>query len=567
MRGTTRTNTLALDVFEMCLNSIVFNSESSFASKSILKLSKSSAYHLQAMNSDVNIVHAFISFNLLQFIGLFAVRSLLGVFVVLSMRYKREPRNLSLGFVIYCSDLYGGIIYLLSGFLEGGKFDSRRLLYSCLNFYFVIVDMRNAVDFFMFRVIICVLDKFVFQTNYGELPKYLKADMAESSFPQEGSHPWVAMRDIMTFSERVVKLTVENGNKKTWSGLGFLRNNGVCTSVYTVAHVLCDYHKLKYESVRDGEQVILSRNENNGGYDVSNDYDPVSFAQAGSECKGANVRPLESSETKDVDSLFFIKLDACLEPLLCWVSRFSFDKDNSIRAAINLETGNSGGPAFAVLKNGDVRYAGATSAGEKTGRNGNHISCICQGDVNGERVYGSDADSVGSERGNTLRSKASTKKKVLSNDVDSLNKKVQSLHDQLVGCWYADASKDGNEVTWVDNHYDIVGRLEEGDDIDHPRDCEEAGKQKRRKKKKLTVLEHKSKIYEQFRDIWSEAELILGQSNAKVFIRDVRCGFKPHVSNDGEFAEFVPASKKMVLFELAEIEPNRRVRKSAYSDT
>jgi len=563
MRNSMRADSLSLDIFEMCLNSVISNSQSSLVTRSAVRLSENAAKHVVAMNDSVSGAHAFIFFMALQALAFFFVRSLLGVFVVLTMRYKKEGRNIGLGFVVYCSDLYGGVWYMLSGCLNAERFDNRRMLYSMLNVFFLYIDVRYSMDFFICRVIVFIVDRFVMHTSFGELPRYLKADMAGARFPQEGSHPWVAMADIMSFYEHVVKLSVENTNGNKWSGLGFLLSDGVYTYIYTVAHVLSDFDRLKYKSVVGTSQTILNCNEYSRNEDGSNGNDPVSYAFVGTECNGANVKLLESEEIKDVDSLFFVKLNGFMEPSLCWVSKFRFDREHRLRAAIDLEKGNSGGPAFAVLKDGTVRYAGATSAGEVTGRNGNHISCICQGSVDAGRVYESDAESIGSERGSALRSKASTKKQALRELATSLNRKVQSLHDQLTGGWFVDESRDGNEVQWVDNHSDIIGILEQYRDADPPKDCDEDAKKKskNRKKKKLSFQENKEKTYSQLKDIWATAEKVLGADTAVSFMRDVRCGYKPHVSCDNAFAEFCPSSEKKVLFDTDEIKPENRFRK------
>merc|ERR1711912_173968 len=81
-----------------------------------------------------------------------------------------------------------------------------------------------------------------------------------------------------------------------------------------------------------------------------------------------------------IDTLVFINCNEENGNTVCFVPQFSFYQ-GLLYAAVDLGYGDSGGPCFAVLKSGDIRYCGAVSKGNGNDGGGNIISLVTRNPV------------------------------------------------------------------------------------------------------------------------------------------------------------------------------------------
>merc|ERR1712117_312055 len=163
------------------------------------------------------------------------------------------------------------------------------------------------------------------------------------------------------------KVHTSNGIRKgVGCILNFKKNNPV---MVTVDHVIRKASKVDFMG-----KTLSILNRNKLGQD---DDDPVvSFDVLGNEFSDtATVDMLNPMEIDFIDTLVFINCNEENGNTVCFVPQFSFYQ-GLLYAAVDLGYGDSGGPCFAVLKSGYVRYCGAVSKGNGNDGGGNIISIV-----------------------------------------------------------------------------------------------------------------------------------------------------------------------------------------------
>merc|ERR1712154_713009 len=77
----------------------------------------------------------------------------------------------------------------------------------------------------------------------------------------------------------------------------------------------------------------------------------------------------------DIETLVFINYNEKHGNTVCFVPHFRLHR-GLLYATVDLDYGDSGGPCFAVLNSGSVRYCGAVSKGNGNDGGGNIISIV-----------------------------------------------------------------------------------------------------------------------------------------------------------------------------------------------
>jgi hypothetical protein len=530
-------NSFNMDVFQMSLNAVVPYGKSKFFSKNVLNLSASGARHFCKLLPDFEgkKMRIFFGFMWIQIAMAVVFRAALGMFVILSMRYKMSAKNFVVGFWIYMTDIFSGTFYIVGVIFSTEHWDERRFAYALVNASLLVFEMYCGIDIIAIRVIMWFMDRYIFMTMYSIMPKYLRVDMSNAEFPQQGSHPWLAIGKISDLAKHVVKVVVEDENGKVFRGLGFLRRDGRRSFLMSVAHVVEKSVRLRYNDtvIADPQPALV------GGGD-----DPVTSIVTGNPNLGADVRILDSSEIGLVDSMFFIKMGDEDESVISWVSKFSYDKDGDIRASVDLSRGDSGGPAFAVLGEDVIRYAGCVSAGESGGLSGNWISSVCSKTAVPRCAMESDSDSFGSVHEKKVTFESIKDESDVRARVTVLNKRVQSFSDSVAAYWFVDPENEGSEAIWFETIDDIVAHIEGLGRDDFEKESEKW--KKKGKKKGRTFDGVKSWTFDSLRNIHSQAVALLGESLGERFIIDVRSGCKPQLYLDKNRVTFVPMTKSSV---------------------
>jgi hypothetical protein len=296
----------------------------------------------------------------------------------------------------------------------------------------------------------------------------------------------------------------------------------------SVAHVLGGLRKISF-----GDTTMLNPEPKNMR---EGQLDPVSVLIVdGNPNKGADIELLAKTEVGLVNSLFFLKTDDDGKIKMCWISKFSFDDEGCIRASVDLSRGDSGGPVFAVLDDHIIRYAGCVSAGSPSHLDGNFISSVTGHEWTAISIFDSD-----SENSNDFKRKKivrSVKGRTIEPNVELLRRMSQSFHDRLVGVWFVDESKDGDEVKFFDNPSDVVDYIKGLDDDKWKKDSEHFN-QGKKKKKRTAVVES---LERQVRNIHAMARRVFGDSRVvDDYMRDVRCGYIPNLTVEHNVVTFVP---------------------------
>merc|ERR1712178_294985 len=311
-------------MIEMCLNAIV-----PYGSKNWWYVN---AGHLtiEFVNKlTINILSkpiVFLCVYLLQFLALLGFRAFFGAFCLYVLRYKFTPESIFYGLYVYLADFYGSTLFVQSSYYRSSH-------YLDLNINF----MRRE-------------------------------------FPQQGAMPWVKLATLDSLSRftSVIKVHTTNGIRKgVGCILNFKKNNPV---MVTVDHVIKKASEVDFM----GKTLEILR-PNRLGRD---DDDPVvSFDVLGEEFSDtATVDMLNSMEIDSIDTLVFINCNEENGNTVCFVPQFSFYQ-GLLYAAVDLGYGDSGGPCFAVLKSGDIRYCGAVSKGNGNDGGGNIISLVTRNPV------------------------------------------------------------------------------------------------------------------------------------------------------------------------------------------
>jgi hypothetical protein len=531
LRHDYRLDTFSMNVLEMVLNSILPSGDSFWFLKNAFRYSIFGASNLTKMFDwfvDYELQLFFI-FSILQLVMFAAFRALFGAFIILTMRYRNSPENVVKGFTIYMCDVFSGPWYAVSVVFGFHKFDERRALYSVVATVFLFFELRCALDVVFIRVIFSFFDAVIFQTCFYKLPKYLNYDMGNTMFPQAGSLPWMSLDSINDAAAYVYRLHTRDDNGKPYCGLGFIRRDGSRNYMMTVKHVLKGMRRMSYGN-REMTNPKCST--------LSCQDDPVACISVPD--KGYAVPLIEETDVDFVRSLYFIKRDIDDSDRLktCTVVDWKITKHGEINAVVDLQKGDSGGPVFAVLDTGKLRYCGCVTAGNIDIHGGNYISSVlCVNQPTGRIDSDSEAESVASRQ---LSKRVTFDTRLddadLSASVSSANRLVKSFTESL-GVWFYDESEENPEVRHFDKQSDVVRFLEsrrrgDGNDDDVKIDSDDPGSKGRKGKFGSGKYRRtKKELYSSLSLIQRLSDKMFDDSlEASEYMKEVRYGRNPILS-------------------------------------
>jgi hypothetical protein len=546
LRREYRLNSFNMDAVQMVINSICPNGKYWFFTRNAINIASAAAHNVVRLlpGSDKYILVFFFVFSVSQLLLAIAFRTLFGMFTILSMRYHFNASNAYKGFFIYMTDVFGGFSIVLN--VVGGvqKYDSRRFAYALVNIFLLSFEFYYGIDILALRMIFWFGDKFIFNTGLCALPRYLQVDMRTADFPQDGAQPWLKLEEILKLAQHVVVVRCQSQTNGMSRGLGFLVKNGNKVCLLSVRHVM---NGLKSLSFRD--QTVTGPSPT--FYSTELD-DPVAKIVVSKECDGADIELLDFNEVSSVDSMFFIKMDENDEALITYITRpWQFSDSGHLRACVDLDRGNSGGPVFAVLSDGNIRYVGCVSAGDVSASSGNYISCVtarsdsqsigCDNQVSSSLVMSNPED----------RERKEVKRKN-KECVEILNRSAQSFHDLAKSYWYIDESRNDDEARIIhedDDIFNFIDAMYADDGVKHDSNSKPGKKQRWTG---LSKDELDSKIGKALRKMFIDATNVFNDESAAIFMRDVRFGVNARVKIVDEKIIYKPLifkKRKMKRFE------------------
>lgn len=532
-----RLNTLGMHIFELVLNSVVPTGDSHWFARNGLKLSASTAHKIVDMYPDHrdNEISIFLLIGICELFAAFAVRSCFGMFVLISMKYKFSIDNVMSGFMIYMTDVFGGVIYLFRVIFSLERKDSKRVVYSIIGLVVITYEVIYAWDILMLRLVLLVIDRLVFQTNFGRVPKYLSMDMDSADFPQRDSLHWAFFDQLMDLSTSVVRITAKDSMKREqYSGQGFIRKEGRKYFLMSVKHVIDNMDAICFA----GQTICNPRVYK---YQTCAN-DSVCSLRVSDESKGSEVTLLDQNEMDQVSCLVFLTLTKDDRVKQCVISQFSFDRNGVLKCAINLSRGDSGSPVFALVGLDKIRYAGCVSSGSYDCVSGNWISSVVAYDDREGRMD-DDSSDYSSDDGKDHRhvsfqnlSKTRAEKREFCKKI---NQEAQSWIDKCKGAWYVDQSNEGNEARYG-NYEDFVDHVEERrKKKSYPRTH---GKQRKAVSEEEFEAYAKSAL-DALGTVYHKVRSNASPSIAGMYVRDMRLMRQPNLYVDADAYTCKPSSK------------------------
>jgi len=359
--------------------------------------------------------------------------------------------------------------------------NDRRMAYSIINLLMVGFELNSAREVFLIRLFIYFSDTVLWSSVYSNTPKYLdmNVDMKRMAYPQDCASVWVSMKHMSEICKHIKKLNVKIDNKN-FKGLGFVNVH----SETGKANVLTIHHVGKCDSLTmDG--VIYPRPSVKS---LSGADDPIVSIELspyfGKVCK--DVRLLTCDELRNIKQVVVSSLtDDEEEPMMVFTNEFEIDRKGDLRVVSSLQEGDSGGPVFAALNDGSIRYAGAVSRTTDTIGVGHKFALITTSD---RMRLDSDSDSDSTERvGNKAainfnRQRGRSNYTNYSNltNLCNVQSKLMALANEYC-VWVVDAATEKG-YRWSDDN----GGKFEYDGDSKPDDYDEHKKKYDRKKKQVS---------------------------------------------------------------------------------
>jgi len=218
--------------------------------------------------------------------------------------------------------------------------------------------------------VISLVDVLIIKSDIGKVTKYLGAhvDLGNSVFPQDGSFPWISLDQVIKLADHVDWAHFTTGcGKPDFRGVGIVFKTAGKDMLYTVHHLVEDIKGCTFAGITMVRPSFTY---------VSKSRDPIVCTKIkGYKKEPPSLNILSPSEVSDVKFLLFINLNENKTKFINVVPRFSI-KNEVLQASVDLKPGDSGGPAFAILNNGSMRYCGTVSAGAPRDGGGNIVTFV-----------------------------------------------------------------------------------------------------------------------------------------------------------------------------------------------
>jgi len=296
----------------------------------------------------------FFAFLVLQYILFLMFRCVFGAYVINALRFKTDLRSISLGGLLYSSDVFGGINYLVNSAFREERVSDRRVTYSLVNVMLLFLEYSYAFEFFVLRLFVWASDKTLWHSNYSHAPRFLQMDidMRGQAFPQVGDSVWISLESLSKTAKAVRHLSVLIGDK-WFAGVGFVVRVGNLRQVLTINHVgKCDVIQIDGQSYAEPDIYRHSGGE-----------DPIvgiSVPDYSGFCCD-DIGLLTSDDAPNIKHVYIAALSKDKEVMLYGTGDFEIDRKGDLRVRSSLKEGDSGSPVFAALKDGELKYAGAVS--------------------------------------------------------------------------------------------------------------------------------------------------------------------------------------------------------------
>lgn len=366
-------------------------------------------------------------YMLIQWFAFLSFRALYGVYIMRSLRFKMDFHCIMEGLYIYTVDLFGGIQATSRLLTRQERMNHRRILYIIVGSAMSYFEYFNAFEVFFVRFFVSISDMLIIGSDYSKIPKYLGVQISfehcntpgrsilQNAFPQKGSVPWVSLDNITKCCQFIKRIGVNVGSA-TFCGEGFVtRNLKGDLYMLSVKHMFPRQCSMVFDDHYVAEIDAKPLNENS---------DPVvsvelgHYSQYGNAYLDAPMIPnIVKDEVPDTSLLVFLNTDEGRGPMINVIDKFRVDRNREgFSVSVDFKKGDSGGAVLAVMKNGDLRYAGAVSKGSSNMNSGNFISWAIQGSRDGH--LSSDDEScndrlVDSRRGKTFNVKRNRRPTVI----------------------------------------------------------------------------------------------------------------------------------------------------------
>jgi len=324
-------------------------------------------------------------------------RALFGRYTLTVLRSRDSFDTVLDGLLIYMCDVWGPFSCGFRMLFGKSKPNAKRISYEIMSFALMYFEATSAFDFFCCRLVFTFGDWFIVDSGRCKVTEYLGLEvdlMGQRAFPQEKALPWIDMGYLDKIKKHVDIVLAQH--EKKCKGIGFAVKDGGRTCLYSVAHVLTGAKSVAFKGKEYKSPNVTK---------LTNSVDPIVSMDLGANAEGApDVSIMTREESAHLAHLLFINVDDKGRQYVCCVPPDQFSvSDGRLNASVNLRQGDSGGPCFAVLTNGVIRYCGTVSSGTASHTGGNVISfCYCSEELDPDSDS-DDEDSVAVRRFNEVR--------------------------------------------------------------------------------------------------------------------------------------------------------------------
>lgn len=313
-----------------------------------------------------------------------ALRTSAGFIAMKHVHFEVSLNNIGWAFYFYMVDVFCPIHYVFGLMVGTEKNFGRRGWYCLLVGILTVFEAFNASEFVLARVLLCLLDRYVFKTGNGQISRMLDLDVQgiAGRFPVQGAISFCSLEGLTNVSRFVVSVTSQTrieGQAFLKRGVGLLVSDirGM-TNLISVKHVV-DGADLLHIEMPDG--TIHECNPSERKVVTYCGVDPVvSVNMSGSVVGVHGISHLTASERNSVSAMVMVTgVDA-----IGFITDFEITSYADVQCNINLMSGDSGTPVIAVLKTGEYRLVGCVSRGTFDTGAKNLISSVINGPYQGD---------------------------------------------------------------------------------------------------------------------------------------------------------------------------------------
>lgn len=382
-------NTLGYHVF-WSLIATVFPQDGGNASYFLWTIQSGSCIAKKISDMGLELKGGLYLYMFIQWFAFLSFRAFYGVYIMRSLRFKMDFHCVMEGLYIYTVDLFGGVQAASRLLTRQESLNHRRVLYIVVGSAMTYFEFYNASEIFFFRLLFSVSDILIIGSDYSKIPKYLGVHISfehcntparsilQNAFPQKGAVPWVSLDNITKCCQYVKRIGV-NVKSATYCGEGFITKSPKGDLyMLSVQHMFPRLCSMVFDEHYVGEVVAKPLN---GVTDPVVSVDLGHYTDYGTEYEDApTISNLVKGEVCDTSMLVFLNSDEGTGAMINVTDKFRVDRNREgFSVSVDLKKGDSGGAVLAILKNGELRYAGAVSKGSSDMNGGNFISWAIQG--------------------------------------------------------------------------------------------------------------------------------------------------------------------------------------------